>query len=170
MSRAVNRDDPYYRSLESQKETLAAFVPELVRKPAKPVDAKTALTLTCRRKRVVDEFGVQQPLEKSTEEIAKAADCSAAEKSASKALLSDVKMPDGYTLLHIAVERSDFELLTKVIDELKISLEVTNNYEQTPFLLATIRGNLPVMKFLLDKGAKLETRDSGQNTPLIVAV
>ena len=69
-------------------------------------------------------------------------------------------MPDGFTLLHIAVERSDFELMTKVIDELKIPLEVGNNYEQTPFLLATLRGNLPVMKFLLDKGAKLETQDS----------
>jgi len=28
----------------------------------------------------------------------------------------DVKMPDGYTLLHIAVERSDFELMAKIID------------------------------------------------------
>ena len=82
----------------------------------------------------------------------------------------DVKMPDGYTLLHIAVERSDFELMAKVIDELKISMEVGNNFEQTPFLLATMRGNLPVMKFLLDKGAKIEARDNRQNTPLIVAV
>jgi len=49
-------------------------------------------------------------------------------------------------------------------------MEVGNNFEQTPFILATLRGNLPVMKFLLDKGANIEARDNRQNTPLIVAV
>ena len=44
--------------MERQEETLAAFVPEVQKKPAKPVDAQTALTLTCRRKQVVDENGV----------------------------------------------------------------------------------------------------------------
>ena len=87
VSRAVNKDDPYYRSLESQKETLAAFVPELARKPAKPVDAKTALTLACRRKRVIDEFGVQQPIDKSTESLIKA-------KSGAVASQGNLKIPE----------------------------------------------------------------------------
>ena len=37
-------------NVERQEEELAAFVPEVQKKPAKPVDAQTALTLTCRRK------------------------------------------------------------------------------------------------------------------------
>ena len=45
-------------NIERQDETLAAFVPEVQKKPAKPVDAQTALTLTCRRRQVVDEKGV----------------------------------------------------------------------------------------------------------------
>ena len=45
-------------NIERQEEELAAFVPEVQKKPAKPVDAQTALTLTCRRKQIVDEKGV----------------------------------------------------------------------------------------------------------------
>ena len=44
--------------IEGQEETLADFVPHLEKKPAKPVDAATALTLTCRRKQQVDSKGV----------------------------------------------------------------------------------------------------------------
>ena len=43
---------PKYRDavhFEGQEETLAAFVPDVPKKPAKPVDAQTALTLSCRR-------------------------------------------------------------------------------------------------------------------------
>ena len=38
------------KNLVRQESTLAAFVPEVIKKPAKPVNAPTALTLTCRRK------------------------------------------------------------------------------------------------------------------------
>ncbi len=45
------KEHDYHALLE---ESLKKCVPELVKKPAKPVDAGTALTLACRRKQVVD--------------------------------------------------------------------------------------------------------------------
>ena len=54
---------PKYRNaihFEGQEETLAAFVPDVPKKAAKPVDAQTALTLSCRRGQLVDLNGVPQ--------------------------------------------------------------------------------------------------------------
>lgn len=53
--------DPEFRDkihFEGQEDTLAAFVPDLTKKLPKPVDATTALTLTCRRGQAVDKTGV----------------------------------------------------------------------------------------------------------------
>ena len=61
---------PRYRnaiSVEGQEQTLASFVPEIKKRPARNVDAATALTLTCRRKQVVDKEGVPQQSPKKEE-------------------------------------------------------------------------------------------------------
>ena len=39
---------------------MAAFVPILPKKLAKPVNAQAALTLCCRRRQVIDELGVPE--------------------------------------------------------------------------------------------------------------
>ena len=57
----ISKATPKYRNaihFEGQEETLAAFVPDVPKKPAKPVDAQTALTLSCRRGKLVDLNGV----------------------------------------------------------------------------------------------------------------
>ena len=49
----ISKASAEYRNMtnvERQVETLAAFVPDVQKKPAKPVNAQTALTLSCRRK------------------------------------------------------------------------------------------------------------------------
>lgn len=52
---AESRDSAY---IEGVAQTLASIVPEIVKKPGKPVNAATALTLACRRRQDVDEKGV----------------------------------------------------------------------------------------------------------------
>jgi ankyrin repeat protein len=82
----------------------------------------------------------------------------------------DVVLPDGYTLVHIAVERVDVELLTRVLDEFALPIDILSKHGQTALLIASLRGNLPLMKFLLDRGANIEAKDNRGNTPLLAAV
>uniref|UniRef100_A0A2K6SR41 Ankyrin repeat domain 7 n=1 Tax=Saimiri boliviensis boliviensis TaxID=39432 RepID=A0A2K6SR41_SAIBB len=73
------------------------------------------------------------------------------------------------TALHYAVCGKSFSLVEKLLKH-KADLEAKNKDGCTPLLLAVIKCNPKMLKFLLDKGADVNATDNYQRTALIIAV
>jgi hypothetical protein len=74
----------------------------------------------------------------------------------------------GYTVAHYAAAGSHLEVLTR-LHPLGLALHVETPTGETPFSQATRYGQFGCAAFLLERGADINHRDSGQMTPLMVA-
>lgn len=108
-------------------------------------------------------------------------------------------LPNGNTLLNAAILENAFKSARFLINHKKINLDLRNKSDETPLMIASLRGNLdlvktlvfrgadvnktgwaplhyaasgghiPVMKFLLDKNAYIDATSPSGNTPLMMA-
>lgn len=71
--------------------------------------------------------------------------------------------------LHLAAEFGRVSTLGLLLDS-GATIEIGNDIQRTPLMIATIAGNVEAVRFLVDRGADIEARESRQdNTPLIAA-
>lgn len=76
----------------------------------------------------------------------------------------------GYTAMHLAVWKQDFQSVIKLLDKVSCPVDIQSGSGQTPLMLAAIKGNLRIVKLLLDRGADIENKDSLGITPLLCSV
>eukprot|EP00919_Chromeraceae_sp_WS-2016_P029492 GHVR01070169.1.p1 GENE.GHVR01070169.1~~GHVR01070169.1.p1 ORF type:complete len:509 (+),score=90.75 GHVR01070169.1:60-1586(+) len=72
----------------------------------------------------------------------------------------------GNTLLHMAVYGSDKDTATYLIDVLGIDVNLQNNNGLTPLLVAVMINDVPMIKFLIEKGANVNAADEKGYTSL----
>lgn len=73
----------------------------------------------------------------------------------------------GDTFLHWLVRQEILQAVQKVTNNDNINLK--NEFSQTPLHVAVKHGNLPIIKFLLDRGACVDIVDKDGNTALHIA-
>jgi ankyrin repeat protein/L-ascorbate metabolism protein UlaG (beta-lactamase superfamily) len=61
--------------------------------------------------------------------------------------------------LHLAAKNGDFELVKQLVTKDPKLLDSGNRLEQTALLIASFKGNLQIVTFLIDKGADIHKRD-----------
>mmetsp|Transcript_15168 Transcript_15168/g.34563 ORF Transcript_15168/g.34563 Transcript_15168/m.34563 type:complete len:582 (-) Transcript_15168:58-1803(-) len=76
---------------------------------------------------------------------------------------------DGHTLLHWASLVGNLEFAQLAISK-GIAIDAQANNKQTPLMWAILRGNLPVVRYLLDSKANLRHKDSLDATPLTISI
>ena len=73
------------------------------------------------------------------------------------------------SLLHIACENSDLKMIKMLIESYSMDVNIEDKEQATPIFYACRQGNLEVIKYLHQKGAKLEHKEFQDRTPLYVA-
>lgn len=82
----------------------------------------------------------------------------------------DYISPNGKTLLHIAIaEDVQLEFINLVIAAKRNLVNARDNNKSTPLMLAAQQGNLPVITSLFKKGARINEKNSLQNSALAFA-
>ena len=84
------------------------------------------------------------------------------------------KYKDGNTFLHIAASRGNLNDLKELFQtlpqsELNTIIEAKNKFGSTPLHYATWAGQLDIVKYLVDQGADLKTKDIYDQTLLHAA-
>lgn len=69
-------------------------------------------------------------------------------------------------LLHVAILNDSFDVVEYLISEESIDINTKDNQGKTPLHLAAARGNLYMIKCLLEKGANINDQDKCGCTPL----
>ena len=70
----------------------------------------------------------------------------------------NVKVKDGRTLLHIACEKGNFEIVKYLVEEYGATMEAKDRFNNTPLHLACKKGHLDVVKYLVEQGVDMEAR------------
>jgi ankyrin repeat protein len=79
----------------------------------------------------------------------------------------------GNTLLHIATQNKDIEMVKFLISDKRVNINSKNHWDFTPLHFAARSGCLEVVKLLVENGANLEAKSStyyNTNTPLSLAI
>lgn len=92
-------------------------------------------------------------------EVARQGDLEALHACLSKGLDPEVRNDDQKTLLHIAAEHGQTDLITWLARTQQLSIEATCNKGRTPFLTAARAGQTLGMGALLDLGANVDAKD-----------
>jgi hypothetical protein len=87
----------------------------------------------------------------------------------SKKVKADQQDPHGYSLLHMSVWFNDFSLTEHLLKDLSLPVNIRSKNNQTPLSLASAKGNLKILKLLLEYGADLEVKDDSGMTPALCA-
>ena len=78
---------------------------------------------------------------------------------------------DGFSPIYMAVLGGNLQIVKYLCEKgADINAKITNDDEESAFILAAHEGHLPILKYLLDNGAKIDITDRHLQTPLIVAV
>lgn len=77
--------------------------------------------------------------------------------------------PNGYSLLHLSAWFGDLSLVKILISEYSFPIDIRSSNNQTPLSLASARGYLSILKYLLDHGAEPESSDNAGMTPILCA-
>ncbi|CAE1328150.1 TRPA1 [Acanthosepion pharaonis] len=85
----------------------------------------------------------------------------------------DTQQDDGSTALHLACSQGSYEMVEIMYqlqkDTFTQALVKKDIQQMTPLHRATLFGHVPLMTFLLDHGADIESKDKQQRTPLLLA-
>jgi len=84
-------------------------------------------------------------------------------------LEADFKDKQSLALLHHAVWRQDYKLVTQLMDVAGCPVDMRGGEEQTPLMLAVVKGDLKLVKMLLDRGAEVEAVRKDNCTAAIIA-
>lgn len=68
----------------------------------------------------------------------------------------DFRDKQGLTLMHHAVWRQDYKLVTQLLDIAGCAVDIRGGEEQTPLMLAVVKGDFKLVKMMLDRGADIE--------------
>lgn len=74
---------------------------------------------------------------------------------------------DGFTILHEAVWRSNFDIVNHILNELDCPVDIEGDFAQTSLHVACSQGNIPMIKLLLDRGANIEKKNNKGFTPIL---
>ena len=69
--------------------------------------------------------------------------------------------------IHVAVKKNDLDKVREYVMQGDIELKDSNGF--TPLMLASYYGYTPIVKYLLEQGAKVDQRDNKGGTALIYA-
>uniref|UniRef100_UPI00358F20B8 ankyrin repeat domain-containing protein 16-like isoform X1 n=1 Tax=Myxine glutinosa TaxID=7769 RepID=UPI00358F20B8 len=75
----------------------------------------------------------------------------------------------GDTLVHVAARKGDLDLLRYLLEELSLDLEVPNREYKRPLHEAASMGHRQCVRYLLERGAQVDSLKSGDWTPLMLA-
>lgn len=145
-------------STEGVDKILADLSPEqaeAVRKAMKPA---------------VPELSREQLVEKIRDEASRGVFDLWTKEILSGKLEIDHKDSSGFTLMHLAVWRNEQTLVTKLLDTAGCPVDIRSATDQTPLMFAVARGNLQLVKVLLDRGADIDSEQSDKMTPVLLAV
>ncbi|XP_074653934.1 E3 ubiquitin-protein ligase MIB2-like [Tubulanus polymorphus] len=84
--------------------------------------------------------------------------------------LSNVKKDDGFAALHLAALNGHKDVAETLIDVGHANMEIKNNRQQTPLLLAASQGHATLVDLLIKKGANMYAVDEDGDTCLHLAV
>ena len=90
------------------------------------------------------------------------------------AMLASLKLsPDngpGSKIILEIMERGSFELITSMLEQKNIKFDLAlNTQKQTPLHIAAMHNNARVVKYLLERGAKVDTKDEQGLYPIALA-
>lgn len=90
------------------------------------------------------------------------------DKTVLKDLTADInnKGLDQWTALHFAANEGRLDVVKELLSRRKIDKEAVSTIMRTPLHLTAIRGNLAIMRALIEKGAEKNVKDFDENTPL----
>jgi palmitoyltransferase len=83
----------------------------------------------------------------------------------------DINFKDttGYCALHLSVWHNDLKSVNLLLNDAISPVDQRASNGFTPLMCAAQKGNLPLIKLFLDRGADIEARDSNGITPVILA-
>lgn len=81
----------------------------------------------------------------------------------------DFRDKQGLTLMHHAVWRQEYKLVTQLLDVAGCPVDVQGGEDQTPLMIAVAKGDLKLVKMLLDRGADVEAVRKDKCTAVLVA-
>jgi ankyrin repeat protein len=76
----------------------------------------------------------------------------------------------GRSPLHNAVLDEDYYKVKSILDNRSANINGRDHIKQTPLHIAALKGNIGIIKILLDKGADIKAKDKYGDTPLHIAV
>jgi ankyrin repeat protein len=78
---------------------------------------------------------------------------------------------DKVTPLHLAVDNGDYRLVERLLERNYDNIiNARDNFGWTPMHIAALHNDTDIVQLLIEKGAKVNLKDSEQNTPLTYAV
>nr|CAB3462539.1 unnamed protein product [Digitaria exilis] len=89
---------------------------------------------------------------------------------ANKVDLRAVKDNKGCHVLHAAAAKGHFGVCKFLVEEMAFDVNSTSDEGVTPMLLAAIDGNVPILRYLLDRGGDPEAPTCRGSMPLHNAV
>ena len=81
----------------------------------------------------------------------------------------DVNRPNGDTLLHVATNHNQSEVVRFLLEK-GAGVNIQNRYSDTPLHVAVKNNNVEIVSLLLEEGADMDVKNQQGNTPLFVAV
>jgi ankyrin repeat protein len=86
--------------------------------------------------------------------------------------VSDIEAGDyrGAQVLHLAAENNHLATLTYLVDTYPTRINVTDNYGNTPLYVASEKGHVAIVLFLLTRGAEVDHANRDGWTPLHIAI
>ncbi|PNT62622.1 hypothetical protein BRADI_4g06000v3 [Brachypodium distachyon] len=87
-------------------------------------------------------------------------------KMATKLDLRETKDPKGLNALHFAANKGCLEICKFLVEEVGMDVNLPSNLGATPMFYAALKGNVPVMRYLLDHGGDPEKASDRGLTPL----
>ena len=71
--------------------------------------------------------------------------------------------------MHLAASKESLEILQFMVENKKLNIDDRNIYGDTPLFIAVLKGNLPIIQYLIDNGADPNIPEKSGHTPFMAA-